>query len=111
MQYKITEELDKALTKCDVIASPTAPSTAFRTGECSESPIKMYSNDILSVTANLAGLSAISIPCGKSSMGLPIGLQLMGKRFSEQLLLNTAKAYETIRGEFSLPLGTLKTEA
>jgi len=111
MQYKITEELDKALTKCDVIASPTAPSTAFRTGECSESPIKMYSNDILSVTANLAGLPAISIPCGKSSDGLPIGLQLMGKQFSEQLLLNTAKAYETIRGEFSLPLGTLKTEA
>lgn len=111
MQYKITEELDKALTKCDVIASPTAPSTAFRTGECSESPIKMYSNDILSVTANLAGLPAITMPCGKSSDGLPIGLQLMGKRFSEQLLLNTAKAYETIRGEFSLPLGTLKTEA
>lgn len=111
MQYKITEELDKAFKKCDIIASPTAPSTAFRTGECSESPIKMYSNDILSVTANLAGLPAISIPCGKSSEGLPIGIQLMGKRYSEQLLLNTAKAYEAIRGEISLPLGTLKTEA
>ncbi len=111
MQYKITEELEQALTKCDVIASPTAPTTAFRINECTESPIKMYSNDILSVTANLAGLPAISIPCGKSTEGLPIGLQLMGSRYSEQLLLNTAKAYEAIRGEICLPLSTLITEA
>ena len=92
----------QAFTQADVILCPTAPDTAFKFGENSDDQVKMYMNDILTVTVNIVGLPAISIPCGFDSKGLPIGCQLIGDKFSEQLLLNTAFAYEKADGGFDL---------
>lgn len=100
VQRRIAQEFSQAFEECDIIAAPTAPSSAFRIGEHIKNPIKMYSGDIYTVPANIAGLPAVSVPCGKSSNALPIGLQLIGSRFAEQILLNTAYAYEKICGGF-----------
>ncbi|MBE6862314.1 MAG: Asp-tRNA(Asn)/Glu-tRNA(Gln) amidotransferase subunit GatA [Ruminococcus sp.] len=100
MQRKITAEFSDAFRKCDVIATPTTPTTAFRIGENTEDILKMYGSDVCTVAANIAGIPAISVPCGKNAMGLPIGLQLMGDRFAEQTLLNAAYGYERICGGF-----------
>ncbi|MCO6431076.1 MAG: Asp-tRNA(Asn)/Glu-tRNA(Gln) amidotransferase subunit GatA [Deltaproteobacteria bacterium] len=81
--------------QCDVIACPTAPTTAFRIGEQSSDPVQMYLNDIFTVPVNLAGLPGISIPCGFDSQGLPVGLQLIGKPWDEGTLLRAANAYES----------------
>ena len=83
-----------AFSKCDAILTPTAPSVAFKIGEKSDDPIAMYLSDIYTVSANLAGVPGISVPCGLSSSGLPIGLQLVGNFWSEATLLNLAHAYE-----------------
>ena len=80
--------------KCDAILTPTSPSTAFKIGEKSDDPLAMYLNDIYTVSANLAGIPAISVPCGLSE-GLPIGVQLVGNFWSEDVLLNLAHKYET----------------
>ncbi|MBK7393870.1 MAG: Asp-tRNA(Asn)/Glu-tRNA(Gln) amidotransferase subunit GatA [Chloracidobacterium sp.] len=84
-----------AFEKCDAILTPTSPSVAFKLGEKSDDPISMYLNDIYTVSANLAGVPAISVPCGLSSEGLPIGVQLVGNFWSEDVLLNLASKYET----------------
>ena len=84
-----------AFTKCDAILTPTSPTTAFKLGEKSDDPIAMYLSDIYTVSANLAGVPAISVPCGLSSEGLPIGLQLVGNFWSESTLLNLTNKYET----------------
>jgi len=84
----------EAFKKCDVIVTPTAPTPAFKIGEKSNDPLAMYLCDIYTVTINLAGVPAISVPCGRSGVGLPIGLQLIGNHFDEARLLNTAYAYE-----------------
>ena len=84
-----------AFTKCDAILTPTSPSVAFKLGEKSDDPIAMYLNDIYTVSANLAGVPAISIPCGLSSNGLPIGVQLVGNFWSEPTLLNLTHKYQT----------------
>lgn len=83
-----------AFSKCDAILTPTSPSVAFKIGEKSDDPIAMYLSDIYTVSANLAGVPGISVPCGLSSNGLPIGLQLVGNFWSEATLLNLAHAYE-----------------
>ena len=80
--------------KIDVIAGATSPETAFRIGEKTDDPLKMYLSDILTIPCNIAGLPGISVPCGFSSEKLPIGLQIMGKPFDEQTVLNVAYAYE-----------------
>ncbi len=80
---------------CDVIASPTAPTTAFKIGEKSDDPVAMYLNDVFTIPVNLAGLPGISIPCGFSSNRLPIGLQLIGKPFDEAQVLRVASAFES----------------
>jgi aspartyl-tRNA(Asn)/glutamyl-tRNA(Gln) amidotransferase subunit A len=85
----------KSLGICDAILTPTSPSIAFRMGERSDDPLAMYLSDIYTVSANLAGIPAISVPCGLSSSGLPIGLQLQGNFWSESLLLNLAHKYQT----------------
>lgn len=90
----IRQDYINAFEKCDVIITPTSPSTAFKIGEKSDDPISMYLSDIYTVSANLAAVPAISVPCGLSSDGLPIGLQLVGKHWSESTLLNMAHAYE-----------------
>lgn len=89
-------ELDyqKAFTACDAILTPTSPTTAFKIGERSDDPLAMYLSDIYTVSANLAGVPAISFPCGVSSNGLPIGTQLVGNFWSEATLLNLTNIYE-----------------
>jgi aspartyl-tRNA(Asn)/glutamyl-tRNA(Gln) amidotransferase subunit A len=90
----LANDFAEAFKKCDVIATPTAPTPAFKIGEKSNDPLAMYLSDIYTVTVNLAGVPAISVPCGQSSAGLPIGLQLIGNHFDEARLLNAAYAYE-----------------
>jgi aspartyl-tRNA(Asn)/glutamyl-tRNA(Gln) amidotransferase subunit A len=90
----IKNDFANAFTKCDAVLTPTAPSPAFRFGEKVNDPLAMYLNDIYTVTANLAGIPGISVPCGLSSEGLPIGLQLLGPYWSEGLLFRLAHAYQ-----------------
>ena len=103
LQKRISEEFNSAFSDIDVIAAPTVPTTAFKIGENINDPLKMYATDICTVTVNIAGLPAISVPCGTDSNKLPIGLQLIGNKFSEQKLLNTAYAYESISDGFIIP--------
>jgi len=77
-----------------VIATPVAPTPAFRLGEKVDDPLTMYLSDIFTISANLGGIPGISVPCGFSSRGLPIGLQLMGPVFGEADLLHAAYAFE-----------------
>jgi len=103
IQKRISNEFSSAFSEVDVIATPTVPSTAFKIGENTDDPLKMYATDICTVTINIAGLPAISVPCGSDNGGLPIGMQLIGNKFSEQTLLNTAFAYEQIVDGFAMP--------
>lgn len=100
LQLKIAEEFAKAFEQCDVIATPTSPFTAFRLGENVDDPLKMYAADVCTITVNIASLPAMSIPCGKGADGMPIGLQFIGPRFSEETLFNTAHHYESLVGGF-----------
>lgn len=90
----IKQDLDEVFKSCDVIVTPTAPTVAFKVGEKVSDPLSMYLSDIYTIPANLAGIPAMSIPCGFSKSGLPIGLQLMGKAFDEEMLLRVAYTYE-----------------
>lgn len=90
----VKADYEKAFTRCDAILTPTSPSTAFKIGERSDDPLAMYLSDIYTVSANLAGVPAVSIPCGLSCDGLPIGTQLIGSFWSEDKLLNLANVYE-----------------
>lgn len=89
----VKRDYQTAFSRCDVILTPTSPSVAFKIGEKSDDPLAMYLNDVYTVSANLAGIPAISVPCGLSSGGLPIGFQLIGKFWSEGTLLNLAAVY------------------
>lgn len=90
----VKKDYQIAFEKCDAILTPTAPSVAFKIGEKSDDPLAMYLSDIYTVSANLAGVPAVSIPCGLSSEGLPIGTQLIGNFWSEDVLLNLGNVYE-----------------
>src|SRR5258706_2968700 len=90
----LTRDFDEAFKKVDVIAAPTCPTPAFRLGEKVNDPLAMYLADIYTVTANLAGIPGISVPCGESHEKLPIGLQILGKHFEEATILRVAHAYE-----------------
>ena len=92
------KDFEEAFQKVDVIVAPTAPTPAFRIGEKTEDPLQMYLSDIHTIPVNLAGIPAISIPCGFSHEGLPIGLQIMGKHFDEGLLLRVAYSFEQNTG-------------
>ena len=94
----IANDFDQAFGKVDVLLTPTTPTDAFALNETPSDPVTMYLNDIYTVTANLAGIPAISVPAGLSEQGLPLGLQLIGPKFSEQRLLNTAKVIEASAG-------------
>jgi aspartyl-tRNA(Asn)/glutamyl-tRNA(Gln) amidotransferase subunit A len=89
----IGRDYDDAFARVDVVAMPTAPAAAFRLGEKASDPLQMYLNDVFTVSANLAGLPAISVPCGFARQ-LPVGLQLTGRRFDEATLLRIADAYQ-----------------
>ncbi len=90
----IIDDFRAAFEKCDVIAGPVSPTPAFRIGEKTDDPLTMYLTDIYTISANLAGVPGISIPCGFSSTGLPIGLQLLGRHYDETTLLQVADAYQ-----------------
>jgi aspartyl-tRNA(Asn)/glutamyl-tRNA(Gln) amidotransferase subunit A len=93
----IRNDFEEAFKKVDVILSPTAPSPAHKAGSLSSDPLKMYLEDVFTIAANLAGLPAISVPCGfaeESGKKLPVGLQLVGKAFDEATILRAAQAYE-----------------
>ena len=93
----IKNDFLKAFESCDAIITPTSPTPAFAIGEKVDDPLAMYLNDIYTVTANLAGVPGISVPCGLSSERLPIGFQLLGPYWSEPMLLKLATAYEQAR--------------
>lgn len=94
----IKNDFDRAFEACDVLLCPTTPTTAFRLGEKTQNPIEMYLADIYTISANLAGVPGMSIPAGLSKDGLPIGLQLMGPVFSEDVLLRAGRMYEKASG-------------
>ena len=95
----IKQEFDKAFEKYDIILAPAAPTTAPLLGSSLRDPMKMYLSDIYTISANLAGIPGLSIPCGKDKNGLPIGMQLLGGCFKEKTLLRAGFAYETEREE------------
>lgn len=90
----IKESFNKAFEKCDMIISPVAPTTAYKIGENFTDPLKMYLGDIYTVSVNLAGIPAVSLPCGFDSKGMPIGMQLIGQSFSERKLVKAGYAYQ-----------------
>jgi len=102
----LTRDFDEAFKKVDVIATPTSPTAAFRLGEKVDDPLAMYLADIYTVTADLAGIPGISVPCGETREKLPIGLQLLGKHFNEAAILRVAHAYEQSLGTGRQSSGT-----
>jgi len=90
----LTRDFEAAFQKVDAIVTPTAPTPAFKLGEKSDDPLSMYLADIYTVTADLAGIPGISVPCGQTQSGLPIGLQVLGRHFDESTVLRVAAAVE-----------------
>jgi aspartyl-tRNA(Asn)/glutamyl-tRNA(Gln) amidotransferase subunit A len=90
----IREDFDTAFQSVDLIVSPVAPTPAFKLDELTSDPLAMYLQDIYTLSANLAGTPGLSLPCGFSKTGLPIGLQLLGPHFAEGQLLRAARMYE-----------------
>jgi aspartyl-tRNA(Asn)/glutamyl-tRNA(Gln) amidotransferase subunit A len=94
----IERDFRNAFASCDVIATPTSPTPAFKLGEKTDDPLEMYLSDIYTITLNLAGVPGLSMPCGLSSSGLPIGIQLIGRHFEEATLLRAAHNLEQAVG-------------
>jgi aspartyl-tRNA(Asn)/glutamyl-tRNA(Gln) amidotransferase subunit A len=94
----IAQDFQRAFESCDLILGPTSPTTAFALGAKADDPVQMYLDDIFTVPAPLAGLPALSVPCGFDAKGLPVGLQLMGPHFSESRLLGAAHRYQQATG-------------
>ena len=90
----IKRDFDQAFESCDVIVTPTTPTTAFKLGEKVQNPLQMYLSDIYTISINLAGLPALSLPCGFDADGMPIGMQIIGKQLEEATILRVAHAYE-----------------
>ena len=90
----VMNEFNKAFEKYDIIVTPVSPTTAFKLGERSTNPMEMYLADICTVSVNIAGLPGMSVPCGVDSQGLPIGMQIIGSKFSEETIIKAAYAYE-----------------
>jgi aspartyl-tRNA(Asn)/glutamyl-tRNA(Gln) amidotransferase subunit A len=91
----IARDFDKAFEQVDCLLTPTAPSAAFAIGDKQDDPIAMYLNDLFTVSADLAGLPAISVPAGLSADGLPLGLQIIGRAFDEEMVLRVGGVIET----------------
>ena len=90
----VKKDFDDAFATCDVVAGPTTPTAAFKAGEKSDDPLALYLSDVYTVSCNLAGIPGLSLPCGFTKGGLPIGLQLLGAPFAEEKLLRAARMYE-----------------
>ena len=99
----VERDFSNAFSQCDVIATPTSPTPAFRLNEKTSDPLEMYLSDIYTITANLAGIPGLSLPCGVTSGGLPVGIQLLGRHFDEALLLRVANNLERELGFSSRP--------
>jgi aspartyl-tRNA(Asn)/glutamyl-tRNA(Gln) amidotransferase subunit A len=94
IREELNREFDDIFAKCDVLIAPTAPNTASPLNHRGASSIEMYLSDICTVPINIAGIPAISVPCGKDAKGLPVGMQIIGKKFDETTILNMAYFYE-----------------
>jgi aspartyl-tRNA(Asn)/glutamyl-tRNA(Gln) amidotransferase subunit A len=94
----LTRDFLAAFSEVDVLVAPVTPTPAFKLGEKTDDPVKMYLEDIYSVAASLAGICGVSVPCGETKDGLPIGVQVMGKHFDEGTMLRVAQAVETLQG-------------
>jgi len=94
----LRRDFDEAFRRVDLVACPTSPTVAFRLGEKTADPLSMYLSDVYTISANLAALPAISVPCGAGESGLPVGLQLIAPAFEEERLLSVARAYELASG-------------
>ena len=92
----IKRDFDEAFQRCDVIVTPTAPTTAFKIGEKIADPLQMYLSDIYTISINLAGLPALSLPCGLDADGMPIGMQIIGRPFDEATIFKVAYRYERV---------------
>ncbi|MGH1455254.1 MAG: Asp-tRNA(Asn)/Glu-tRNA(Gln) amidotransferase subunit GatA [Alphaproteobacteria bacterium] len=99
----IADDFTQAFKQCDALLTPTAPSAAFAIGENEDDPIKMYLNDVFTVPASLAGLPGMSIPAGKDTQGLPLGLQVLGRPWDEEMVFNVAKVIENLAQFDSIP--------
>lgn len=96
VRWLIKNDLENAFKEVDLIIGPVSPTPPFKIGERSEDPLEMYLSDILTVSANLAGIPGISVPCGFTGSGLPIGMQIMGPFFSEDLIFKAGKSYQLL---------------
>jgi aspartyl-tRNA(Asn)/glutamyl-tRNA(Gln) amidotransferase subunit A len=105
VRRRIVDDFEQAFLKVDVILTPTAPSAAFRVGEKMDDPVAMYLNDVFTVPSSLAGLPGLSVPAGLSAEGLPLGLQVIGKAWDEQTVLDAGLALERAAAFEVLPYG------
>ena len=94
----IKNDFDEAFKKCDLVLSPVTPGTAFKIGEESDDPLSLYLEDIYTTSLNLSGLPGLSLPCGISKKGLPVGMQFIGPVLSEELLFRAGKLFEKTSG-------------
>ena len=94
LKQQIIKEYNEIFENADVILTPTAPTVAYKIGEQETDPVKMYLSDICTVTVNIASLPAISVPCGYNADGMPIGMSLVGRKWDEATLIQTADAFE-----------------
>ncbi|HRX85502.1 MAG TPA: amidase, partial [Phycisphaerae bacterium] len=92
----LRRDFEHAFKQCDVICSPVTPTTAFAFGEKADDPLAMYLADVYTISANLAGIPAVSVPCGFDGRGLPVGLQIMGKPLAEGKVLSVAHHYQSL---------------
>jgi aspartyl-tRNA(Asn)/glutamyl-tRNA(Gln) amidotransferase subunit A len=90
----IKQDFDRVFAECDALVGPTSPTPAFKIGEKADDPLAMYLSDIYTISANLAGITGLSLPCGFTASGLPIGLQIQAPPFEEEKLLRIARMYE-----------------
>ena len=99
MRALIAQDFRNAFDRgVDLLFTPTTPSPAFKAGEKLDDPIAMYLNDVFTIPADMSGVPAVSVPCGFTPGGLPIGLQLIGRPFGEPAVLSTARAWESVAG-------------
>ena len=109
LRNDMIRKFDDVFKKCDVLIAPNAPSTAPPLGNKEASSVEMYMSDICTVPVNIAGLAAISLPCGRDGYGLPIGMQIIGRKFSEKMIINTAAFYEkNTSGDISEYMGGVR---
>ncbi len=99
MRTLVIRDIEQVMQQCDALLGPVAPTTAYKLGEKTMTPLEMYLGDIHTVPVNIAGIPALSMPCGTDNKGMPVGLQLMGSTFSEPMLYRIGYALEGALGQ------------